>query len=86
MNREKLFHRHLPPELGPMVILAFLESQRNVGYSEEKINYQLYEEDISHLMPMRQSEILIKSIEWASTEEGHAFWKDIYDKLVENEK
>lgn len=86
MNREQLFLKYLSPELGPLVNSAYLESKRWMGFTEERINFSLFDEDVSYLQDKKQSEILVGAIQWGATEQGHNFWKAIYEKLVEKEK
>lgn len=86
ISRATLFDMKLPYPLGEMVKDAFIYSSYERGYEAEKIYEMLHLDEFEPPLLITMSDILMSHIEWASTKEGHAFWKDIHNKLKQIEQ
>lgn len=86
ISRATLFDKKLPYPLGEMVKDAFIYSSYERGYTAEEIYEKLHLSDFEPHLSITMSEILMAHFEWASTKEGHEFWKAIHNKLKQIEQ
>jgi hypothetical protein len=86
ISRATLFDMKLPYPLNEMVKDAFIHSSYERGYTAEQIYKMLHQDDVELHLSSTMSEILMAHFEWASTKEGHEFWKEIHNKLKQIEE
>ena len=86
ISRATLFDTKLPYPLNEMAKDAFIHSSYERGYTAEQIYKMLHQDDVELHLSSTMSEILMAHFEWASTKEGHEFWKAIYNKLKQIEQ
>ena len=86
ISRATLFDTKLPYPLNEMAKDAFTHSSYERGYTAEQIYKMLHQDDVELHLSSTMSEILMAHFEWASTKEGHEFWKEIHNKLKQIEE
>ena len=86
ISRATLFDKKLPYPLGEMVKDAFIYSSYERGYTAERIYEMLHQDDVELQLSSTMSDTLMCQFEWASTKEGHEFWKEIHNKLKQIEQ
>ena len=86
ISRATLFDTKLPYPLNEMAKDAFIHSSYERGYTAEQIYKMLHQDDVELHLSITMSEILMAHFEWASTKEGHEFWKEIHNKLKQIEE
>ena len=86
ISRATLFDKKLPYPLNEMAKDAFIHSSYERGYDSDSIYERLHLSDFEPHLSITMSEILMAHFEWASTKEGHEFWKEIHNKLKQIEE
>ena len=86
ISRATLLDTKLPYPLNEMAKDAFIHSSYERGYTAEQIYKMLHQDDVELHLSSTMSEILMAHFEWASTKEGHEFWKEIHNKLKQIEE
>ena len=86
ISRATLFDMKLPYPLNEMAKDAFIHSSYERGYDSDSIHERLHLSDFEPHLSITMSEILMAHFEWASTKEGHEFWKNIHNKLKQIEQ